>query len=623
MSITGFTITDKGSIDLRLGSLVISGIVPYLNEHPIFAFSVEKSEDSVKYETPEAVLTIRVRKSEDEIVLSSHADLKEKAHDIEPFGEAILSGAYSCYYQGFGMEGPSGCEEIEGHDLFSHGIIGLEGGSAVSVFAVDHRRFNTTFRAFEKKDIYGSEKCLSCGINLENTVSGEADLPEIHFLAGEDVVSVMKNAAMKIADEMHARTCLPSAYNWCSWYYYYENMDQAFLDELLEGLRKDPVDLRYIQLDAGYVDHTGDWLRINHRYPEGLGKAAEAIKEAGFKPGIWIAPFMIGDKSETYRDHPDWIIRNKDGSPYIIFRSYTEPKIWGNTDNDYFVLDTTNPEAFGYLKEVFGKLAGEGFELFKIDFLLWCFKDTSEIVRYDMSKTSVEVLRQVLEMIRGTIGEDSFLLASIAPFMPVIGYADGVRLAGDTGAAWSGAYSPENLLKELPFDNYFNNIYWQNDPDSVILRDHATYLSEDETWSLALLQAVSGGMITTSDPVHELPENRRKLLEFIKPGDDKAHAVMPYLTRSDDTIVIANKLHDWNLLYVLNTAEHPVSISLDLSEIFGTEALFQYRYDRNDDNVVSENSSHFSGSLASHSSVLLFITEEPMSEKPSNLWHQI
>ena len=318
------------------------------------------------------------------------------------------------------------------------------------------------------KKIYRTENTLTCGIDLESTVSGNVKLPDIHFYLGSDIMTCMKHAAHNIASEMNARNVMDPAFHWCSWYYYYENMDQNILNGLLSDLKDRPIDFRYIQLDAGYVDHTVDWKEINQRYPEGLKKAAKSILESGYKAGIWIAPFMIGDQSDTYKEHPDWIVRNNDGSPYTVFRSYTEPKIWGNTENDYFVLDTTNPDAMDYIKQVFTDLRSYGFTLFKIDFLLWCMVDTSKVSRYDMSRTSVQILRDLLETIRTVIGDDSFLLASIAPYMACIGYADGVRIAGDMGAAWKGAYGPDNLLKELPYDNYFNNVFWQNDPDAVI-----------------------------------------------------------------------------------------------------------------------------------------------------------
>ena len=622
MSNFNFTIRPDGFIDLDVNGILLSDIVPYIDEQAILPTDVETGNDSITYMLDDGSITVRIKVQENELVLSAEADLTSKVHDIEPVGMAVLSNADHVYITGLGMEGPSGYFEINKLDRRSYGIVGLSGeGKAISVFAVDNRQFNTQFSVRNCEQLYSSKDVFTCGVNLEGTRTGKIVLPDINFIADADVVSCMSRAASAIAAEMKARTSAAPAFHWCSWYYYYENMNQEILDGLLSDLRNDPVDFRYVQVDAGYVDHTGDWLRINDRYPDGLGKAAKSIIDSGYKAGIWMAPFMVGDCSETYREHPDWIIRNKDNSPYVVFRSYTEPKIWGNTDNDYYVLDTTNPEAFRYLEEVFTRLKEYGYSLYKVDFLLWCMVDTSEVKRYDSGKTSVEVYRDVMEMIRRVVGDDSYIIASIAPYMASVGYADGVRIAGDMGASWEGAYGPENLLKELPYDNYFNNVFWQNDPDSVILRNFGTHLTDKETRSLALLQALSGGIITTSDPVDSLPEDRRKLLEFIKPGDDRVHADLPFLTNGDEEMVITHKLNDWNLLFVLNPTDHPVKVLCKLDEIFGAEALFQYRFNFDDGELIeSEKISYFSDSIAPHDSVLLFITEEPLHEKPSNLW---
>lgn len=134
--------------------------------------------------------------------------------------------------------------------------------------------------------------------------------------------------------------------------------------------------------------------------------------------------------------------------------------------------------------------------------------------------------------------------------------------------------------------------------------------------------ALSGGGITTSDPVSEIPESRKELLGFIRP-DEQAHAEMPFLLDGKQEIVITHKLHDWNLLYVLNPTDHPVDVIYKMDELFGKEALFQYRFSFNDGKTVeSEKISYFSDSIAPHDSVLLFVTEKPLKEKPTNLWHR-
>ncbi|MBE6042501.1 MAG: hypothetical protein E7220_08305 [Clostridiales bacterium] len=152
------------------------------------------------------------------------------------------------------------------------------------------------------------------------------------------------------------------------------------------------------------------------------------------------------------------------------------------------------------------------------------------------------------------------------------------------------------------------------------MRDFGTHLTDAETVSIALLQAVSGGIITTSDPVYRLSEERRQLLEFIRPTVRET-AEFPFLTEDREEIVITHILNDWNLLYVMNPTQHPLRVHFSMEELFGTEALFQYRFEWTDGEKSCPGSSTcFSETLAPHDSVLLFLTEEPMNGRPSNIW---
>ncbi len=109
--------------------------------------------------------------------------------------------------------------------------------------------------------------------------------------------------------------------------------------------------------------------------------------------------------------------------------------------------------------------------------------------------------------------------------------------------------------------------------------------------------------------------------DCMKRAAEKIAAEMPFITDDREELVIIHRLPDWNLLYILNPTGHLLRIHYDLADMFGMETVFQYRFDWNDDDrIVSENSSCFSDTLAPHESALLFITEDPMTAKPSNLW---
>ena len=131
-------------------------------------------------------------------------------------------------------------------------------------------------------------------------------------------------------------------------------------------------------------------------------------------------------------------------------------------------MDVSHPEAFAYIVNVFKTYKERGVELIKTDFMLWNMKDTCTVTRYDDSLTSVELFRKLVLEIRKAVEEDTYLLGCISPFLPYIGCADGMRVGGDIFSAWSPVHM-NMLSKKFPGSNYFNHIYWENDPDVYIV----------------------------------------------------------------------------------------------------------------------------------------------------------
>ena len=123
-----------------------------------------------------------------------------------------------------------------------------------------------------------------------------------------------------------------------------------------------------------------------------------------------------------------------------------------------------------YMKNVFETLHGWGAEMFKTDFMLWGLQDSSRVKRHMPGKTSVEYFREYLQMIREAIGEESYWLGCIAPFLPFVGYADGMRIGGDVGSSWDGEFGPQNMMRCLAGNHYTNHHYYQTDPDAVMLK---------------------------------------------------------------------------------------------------------------------------------------------------------
>lgn len=608
----------NGCWDICGEAICLRNAYPAINGRPLSPVRVSTGDDFILYELETGSVRLQFSRRGNEVEVVCCVFGVPGIHDMEPVAWATVEHAAHVFVQGARMGGPSGCHDIEGDVPGSSGLIALYSKKGVFfVYGLDHRRYANSYSVKKARGLFGEESvCLSGGFNLENTAGGDFALPSLFFTEEKELAAGLRGCAGKIAAHMGARTHRPPVFHWCSWYYLYENLDQKILEEYMNAFKRErEIPFRYIQIDAGYAPSLGDWLLPNHRFPEGLQKAAETIGKAGYVPGIWIGPFMVGDQSRLYKTHPDWVLHDQEGNPVTELTSYNEPKMWGNRDGNYYVLDASHPDALAYLREVFCTLREWGFRLFKTDFMVWNMHDTSKVRRYDPGLTSVEIFRNTLQMIRESIGEDSYLLGCIAPFLPFIGYADGMRIAGDVGAQWGEDYGPVNMIRELAADNYFNHVYWQNDPDSVLLRDFEIHLKPCEIRSLALYQALSGGAVTVSDPIHRIGEDRRELLRFIIP-DGKVSPRLPYLGQDREDVVLLHELEQGNLLYVLNPTDRPLMVAYRFGDLFGEKEWYVRRYGREE----TERSDLFTTVLQPHDSALLFLTKEPLEAEPGNLW---
>ena len=139
-----------------------------------------------------------------------------------------------------------------------------------------------------------------------------------------------------LATEMdaHPPAAVPSG--WCSWYYYWQGISESEMIANLEHIstNRESLPFEYIQLDDGYQSEIGDWLTPNEKFPNGMKWLAGQIHSRGFKAGLWLAPFIAGEKSCLFRDHPDWFVQSPSGDPALAIQN------WGQ---DCYALDLTNP----------------------------------------------------------------------------------------------------------------------------------------------------------------------------------------------------------------------------------------------------------------------------------------
>jgi hypothetical protein len=390
-----------------------------------------------------------------------------------------------------------------------------------------------------------------------------------------------------IGNAMQARTHHAPRYHWCSWYRRGPYFTHEDLKEVLGGLEQlSPcVPLQALQIDDGYFTAHGDWLEHNERWPHGMQAAFTQIAQQGYEPGIWIAPFMVSNRSRLFAEHPDWVLRDLDSAPVIEARNYEGTAF----DEERYVLDTSHPEAMEYLRGVFRTMRSWGARLFKTDFMDWGFRDSLEVQRHTPGKTSVQYFREALQMIRDEIGEDGYWLACISPFAPFLGFADGMRVANDSGVSWN-AGGTLNMFHEMCAGQYFNGAWWQNDPDSIFLREHFLHLNEVEIESIALFAGMMGSSVNTADWLHEVPEHRLRLWRFLQPGPEMQQVALPLWSRERDTIVAVSIYPErsaWAVL-VANLGDQTTLRSFTMKEVTGREELFCFQWSATVSNAVGK-----------------------------------
>jgi alpha-galactosidase len=390
--------------------------------------------------------------------------------------------------------------------------------------------------------------------------------------------------AEAVARAMQPRTRPHVPSGWCSWYFYYTHVRDADVRLNLQALAagQDALPVELIQIDDGFQAAVGEWTQFSPRFPEGVAPLAREIREAGFTPGLWLAPFMAWPETSIVRAHPDWLLRDARGRPVSAGFNWYH---WLRA------LDPTHPGVEAWLQELIHTVVHRwGFPYLKLDFL---YAAALPGRRYDPKATRAHALRRGLQAIREAAGDSAFLLGCGCPLGPAIGLVDGMRIGPDVAPHWGprmfGLSRPLRAERSLPAArnavrntltrSWMHRRWWWNDPDCLLLRAHATSLTEDEIRLMLTAVALSGGMILISDPVTELPEDRRALWAALLPptGDrpeiwDLFQQEFPRVIRRAGALCGAPAM--W--VGLLNPEDRPWRTALRLSDLGLPEEIWGF-----------------------------------------------
>jgi alpha-galactosidase len=269
---------------------------------------------------------------------------------------------------------------------------------------------------------------------------------------------------------------------WCSWYRYFEEITAAHVLENLRAIDQHDLVVDVIQVDDGWSPGLGEGLVVADRFGS-LDAVVEEVRATGRRVGIWVAPFVVGERSTLAAQHPQWVLGDAGRN-------------WGD---DLVGLDLTHPGVLDLLAETFTRLVDRGIDYFKLDFLYGGAVPGRRLE--DM--TGVEAYRSGMSLIREVVGPDALLVGCGAPLLPSVGLVDAMRVSPDTFHE-GGEDGSDGLrgLMPLAARAWQQGRFWVNDPDCLVARP--SYAQRDR-WSDAV--AAFGGLASFSDRLGDLDDH--------------------------------------------------------------------------------------------------------------------
>jgi alpha-galactosidase len=143
---------------------------------------------------------------------------------------------------------------------------------------------------------------------------------------------------------------------WCAWGYG-RGFTPAQVFETLPVVKQ--LGFGWAVLDDGWQVALGDWRPRSDKFPAGdadMKALVDRIHAAGLKAQLWWAPMGADAGSRTAREHPDWLLRNADGSTRTI--------TWWDSQYLCPAVDGVREDAAAFARKAIGEW---GFDGLKVD----------------------------------------------------------------------------------------------------------------------------------------------------------------------------------------------------------------------------------------------------------------
>jgi alpha-galactosidase len=442
------------------------------------------------------------------------------------------------------------------------------------------------------------ENLVELSLPLADGASMSAE--RLMFAASSDYHTQLDNYGAAIRELHHSRIPEDNMLGWWSWTAFYMKITEGntYTNALWEAEHLKSLGYNWFLFDFGYGFARGDYSTPNaSKFPHGIRTEAQEIARRGLSVGVWTAPFEVGERSSIYADHKDWLVHNAQGAPISITTDEEIPS------EKLFVLDSTQPGAQEFLRQVYRTLAREwGVRYIKLDFM-----DNTAIegYYYKPHATALEAQRIGLQTIRDAVGEDVLLDKDGSPMLNPVGIVDDGRISQDTGHTFTRS---KEAAPGIAARYYMHRNFYISDPDAFTVsrqlieeRKIPEPLTLNEAQVSIALAAVSGGMYEVGDDLPTLGDDADRvalltnadLLTMAKMG----RAALPvdlltYLPEDEQPSVFL--LHEdarQSILAVFNWTDKPRSHRFSLPDFKLAGAHYDMADIFSGSNVSAENGS--------------------------------
>ncbi len=623
---------EDGTFDIFAGSIRLSNCRPSIDGQSIFVRNTFMGDSPkgkrIIYEVAGGFVMLDLRTHSNTISIGAEiSGMKNAPTWFNPLGEGCIIGASHFFKQSLGTGGRSGIyefrkstnrkslsypdEEAWSYDSFMMTGLIAPNGDTLSIGAYEQTDFiqrSSIYNRPRRKGLndskFGKEEIFfEAGFATENVFLKDEfiKLPDLFVYYGNQPFGTMQNLAWSLSEQNQARRDTITNYFWTSFQDFHTSFNYKYLLEQLQTLDEinPPIPLRAIHVGPGYCI-PGDWLDNNNSWPKTMDNVAREIFKRRYRAGIYVAPFVVHEKSHIFRNHPRWILKDDEDNPIVMDQ---------DTDGNLYALDGNLEDVKRYIGKVFKTFHAMGFTYYELDRLDWGLQESSQHLKSKKGKSSVQILRSVMDVIRISVGAGSFLTANRAPYSPLIGYVDAFRIDKDQSWKWEEQTTGQ-IIDEIYNTQYFNNVFWQNDPDVVFLRDYKSNFSLDEQKSLALWVAFMGGVVGISDNFNVMESEKLQFWRFLEPSTRPTSALLPFWGNNVINKVAVRKykkIKAWSVL-VLNNTDDVVNESYLISDLVGLKEAWVFVWEPGFSLGLGK-PTRISVTLSSHESKLYFISE--------------